>query len=125
MPFGSFVVHAGDFQKGGDHQFVKERGKRGVLIMKTEGTFFREKIYITEVAEVAAASEESVTHFGGAVGWGVVGGVLLGPIGLLAGLLTGGKGKDVTFVCKLKDGRKFMATAPSNVYTELSAVLFK
>ena len=125
MAFGSFVVHAGDFQKGGDHQFLKERGKKGVLIMKTEGKFFREKIYITEVAEVEAASEESVMRFGGAVGWGAVGGVLLGPIGLLAGLLAGGKGKDVTFVCKLKDGRKFMATAPSNVYTELSAVLFK
>jgi hypothetical protein len=44
---------------------------------------------------------------------------------LLAGLLAGGRGKDVTFVCKLKDGRKFLATAPSKTYTELQAVTFK
>ena len=27
-------------------------------------------------------------------------------------------------VCKLKDGRKFLATAPAKVFTELTAVLF-
>src|SRR5690606_36515607 len=106
-----------------DHQFLS--AKPSYLLMKNEGKFLREKIFITEVAELEVASEESVKRIGGTVGWGAVGGVLLGPVGLLAGLLAGGRGKDVTFVCKLKDGRKFMATAPSKVYTELSAVRFK
>ena len=123
MAFGSFKVHAGDFKKGEDHQFLS--AKPSYLLMKNEGKFLREKIFITEVAELEVASEESVKRIGGTVGWGAVGGVLLGPVGLLAGLLAGGRGKDVTFVCKLKDGRKFMATAPSKVYTELSAVRFK
>ncbi|MEX0938748.1 MAG: hypothetical protein WDZ59_12880 [Pirellulales bacterium] len=123
MAFGVFEVHAGDFKKGKDHQYVA--GKPGNLIMKSEGKFFRETIPVTEIAELEAASEESVKRFGGTVGWGAVGGVLLGPVGLLAGLLAGGRGKDVTFICKLKDGRKFMATAPSKVHTALSAVLFK
>lgn len=120
MAFGSFEVHAGDFAKSKDHQFVG-----GKLVMKSPGKFFRETIALSQLAEIAPASEESVKNIGGTVGWGIVGGALLGPVGLLAGLLAGGRGKNVTFVCKLKDGRKFMATAPSKVYTELSAALFK
>jgi hypothetical protein len=123
MAFGQFEIHAGDFKKGKDHQFLA--GKPGYLLMKSEGKFLREKILVTEVAELEAATEESVKRIGGTVGWGAVGGALLGPVGLLAGLLAGGRGKDVTFTCKFKDGRKFMATAPSKVFTELSAVLFK
>ncbi|MDO5506390.1 MAG: hypothetical protein Q4F49_08925 [Pseudoxanthomonas suwonensis] len=122
MAFGTFQVHAGDFKKGSDHQFLS--AKPPYLLMKNEGKFLREKIFLTELSELDVASEESVKRVGGTVGWGVVGGALLGPVGLLAGLLAGGRGKDVTFVCKLRDGRKFMATAPSKVYTELSASLF-
>jgi hypothetical protein len=57
-------------------------------------------------------------------GWGIVGAVLLGPVGLLAGLLAGGRGKDVTFVGVHKDGRKFFATTDSKTYTKISAALF-
>jgi hypothetical protein len=89
------------------------------------GKFFREDIKLSDLAEIEAASEESVKRVGGTVGWGLVGGVVLGPVGLLAGLLAGGRGKDVTFVCKLKDGRKFMATASAKIYTSLSAAVFK
>jgi len=120
VAFGSFKVLAGDFQKGKGHQFVG-----GKLIMKIPGKFFGETISLNQVETVEVASEESVKRIGGTVGWGVAGGILLGPVGLLAGLLAGGRGKDVTFVCKLKDGRKFMATAPSKVFTALSAALFK
>ena len=93
--------------------------------MKRADKFFRETIPVTEVSEVDVASEENVKRMGGTVGWGLAGGVLLGPVGLLAGLLAGGRGKDVTFVCKLKDGRKFMATAQSKIFKELSAAAFK
>ncbi|MBA9034329.1 MULTISPECIES: hypothetical protein [Rhizobium] len=93
--------------------------------MKKPKGFFRESIRIDEVDTVEVASEESVKRLGGTLGWGAVGGLILGPVGLLAGLLAGGRGKDVTFVCKLKDGRKFLATAPSKTYTELQAVTFK
>lgn len=119
MSFGSFEVHAGDFKKGNDHQFLKD-----VFIMKSERRFFREKIPMAQVEELEVASEESVKRLGGAVGWGIAGAALLGPVGLLAGLLGGGKGKNVTFVCRLKDGRKFLGTAKSKVYTEMAAANF-
>jgi len=44
---------------------------------------------------------------------------LLGPAGLLAGLILGAKGKDTTFVCEFKDDRKFLGTASSKVFNEL------
>ena len=120
MAFGSFEVIAGDFEKGNANQFVG-----GKLIMKIPGQFSRETIYVTEISELELASEESVKKIGGTVGWGFVGGALLGPVGLLAGLLAGGRSKEVNFVCKLKDGRKFMAKASSKLYTDLTAALFK
>lgn len=122
MAFGSFEVHAGDFKKGNDHQYLDS--KNGILIMKKEGKFFREEIPASEIEELEVASEENVKRIGGSIGWGVVGGALLGPVGLLAGLIGGGRSKDVTFVCKLKDGRKFMATAPAKVYTQITASIF-
>ncbi|MDQ0504433.1 hypothetical protein [Xanthobacter agilis] len=93
--------------------------------MKKPQGFFREKVNIDQVEDIEVASEESVKRIGGTLGWGVAGAVLLGPVGLLAGLLAGGVGKDVTFICKLKDGRKFLATASSRIFAELQAAMFK
>lgn len=124
MAFGMFEVHAGDFKKGKDHQCLPDAPlRKSKLLMKNEGSFFRESIELLDIAEIDIATEESVIRVGGAIGWGLVGSVLLGPVGLLAGVLAGGKGKDVTFVCKLKDGRKFLATAPSDVYKKMSSHL--
>ena len=120
MAFGGLEVHAGDFEKGNAHKLIG-----GELLMKKPGKFFRETIPLDQLEAVEVASEESVKRIGGTVGWGIAGGLLLGPVGLLAGLLAGGRGKDVTFVCKLKDGRKFMATSSSEVFTALSAASFK
>ncbi|UJF20962.1 hypothetical protein [Shewanella sp. OMA3-2] len=87
--------------------------------MKNEGEFFREKINPSEIERLEEASEESVISIGGAAGWGVAGSVLLGPVGLLAGLILGGKSKDTTFICEFKDGRKFLGTASFKVFNEL------
>ena len=88
------------------------------------GGLFREKIRPSEVQDLELATEESVKRLGGTVGWGAVSAALLGPVGLLAGLLAGGRGKNITFICTLKDGRRFMATAPSKVYKEIVASKF-
>lgn len=93
--------------------------------MKKPKGFFREKVKLADIEAVEVASEEAVIRVGGAIGWGVAGAVLLGPVGLLAGLVAGSRGKAVTFVCKLKDGRKFLASAPSKVFIELQAATFK
>ena len=111
MGLGTINIHAGDFKASNEHQYV-----RGKFIMKNTGSFFREKIASAEVAKLEEASEESVISVGGLAGWGLAGSVLLGPAGLLAGLLLGGKSSDTTFICEFKDGRKFLGTASSKVF---------
>src|SRR3546814_10870207 len=61
-------------------------------------TLFR-SIHKYSIADLEPASEESVKRIGGTLGWGAAGALVLGPVGLLAGLLAGGRGTEVTFVC--------------------------
>lgn len=113
------TVHAGDFLKG-DSQFTF-----GSLVLKTKAhSFLGETIPISQLESVEVASEESVKKVGGTIGWGAAGALVLGPVGLLAGLLLGGKKKEVTFVAKFKDGRKLLATTDSGTFTKLQAAVF-
>jgi hypothetical protein len=117
--FGSFEVHAGDFKAGPGHQYLN-----GQILMRKEGSWLREKIPLARVQEIEVASEESVKKMAGAVGWGLAGAFVLGPVGLLAGVLAGGNRRNVTFICRLADGRAFMATAPHAVYQKFTAATF-
>jgi hypothetical protein len=116
---GRFTVVAGNFKAGNAHQVL-----RGHLIMKSSG-LFREKIPLSQISDLDVASEEAVHRIGGAIALGVAGDVLFGPLGLVAGLLRGGRGKDVTFVCRLNDGRRFLAVAPSNEFSAMKLALTK
>ena len=58
----------------------------------------------------------------GKIGWGLAGAIALGPVGLLAGLLLGGKQKkEVTFVAIIKDARKLLATTDNKTFIKLKA----
>lgn len=119
-------IHAGDFSKG--------KGNISIMLGMVSfsgawqpGDGFAAKINTfsgDDIDEITLATEDSVKKIGGTVGWGAVGALALGPVGLLAGLLLGGKGKDVTFVLKLKDGQKMLATTDSKTYTKLAAMAF-
>lgn len=112
-------IHAGDFLKG-DSFF-----NRDTLRLRTKDhSFLGENIALSQLETVEVASEESVKKIGGTLGWGAAGAVLLGPLGLLAGLMLGGRKKEVTFVAKLKDGRKFMGTTDNTTYTQMQAAIF-
>ena len=113
-------VHAGDFLTTPD-------GKShfgSMTLMTKEHSWMGETIPFTQLEELEVASEESVKKIGGTAGWGTVGFLALGPVGMLAGLLLGGKKTEVTFVAKFKDGRKLMATTDSKTYTKMKAALF-
>lgn len=64
-------------------------------------------------------TEESKTSILGKAGWGAVGAIALGPLGLLAGVLGGGHSKEICVACELDDGRKFIATTSAAEYQEL------
>lgn len=113
------TVHAGDFLKWeGQFSFGS------LTLRKTEHSWIGETIQITQLETVDVASEQSVKKIGGTIDWGAAGALVLGPVGLLAGLLLGGKKKEITFVAKFKDGRKLLATTDSATYTKLLAAVF-
>lgn len=113
-------VLAGDFVEGSNGSFGWDSFELRTKVFD----FNRETIPSKNIETIDIASEENVKRIGGTVGWGITGGVLLGPLGLLAGLLMGGKGKDVVFVTKFKDGRKLLASCDSKTYTKIQASVF-
>lgn len=113
-------LHAGDWGKGqGAYSF----GSFALPIPGSHG-WKNEAVQGSDLQEVSIATEENVKRAGGAVGWGLVGAATLGPVGLLAGLILGGSGKDVTFIAKFKDGRKILATTDAKTYTKIAALVF-
>lgn len=113
---GKIKVHAGDFDT------IDTMGKD--FLVPGKSVWKVNKIPFTDLESVELASEESVKKVGGTVGWGAAGAVILGPVGLLAGLLLGGRKKKVTFVAKFKDGRKLLGTTDSKTFTKLQAAIF-
>ena len=75
----------------------------------------------TELVSVQPASQggmsvAATTATGAAIGW-VVG----GELGLIGGTVIGGLPRQVTFMCTLRDGRRFVAAATPEVYQEFLA----
>lgn len=101
----AFTVLAGDFTSG--------RLGRKKLVLKrklTLGSFLRtlsawEKVPVREIESLQLATEESTKRFGAAAAAGLVGGVLLGGAGLVAGAMAGGNKNTVTFELRRADGR--------------------
>jgi len=81
-------------------------------------------LYEYMVEKVELVTEENKKSLVGAAGWAAAGTLLLGPLGLIAGALIGGNKKEVTFVCYLKEGKKFMAVADIKIYQKLLAYCF-
>lgn len=111
---------AGNFGKGLGHL-----GSRAITLPRPDlGSSKTEQVHFPLIQSIDVATEESVKRAGGTVGWGLAGAALLGPVGLLAGLIAGGRGKDVTFVAVLKDGRRLMATTDATTYKKIVAATF-
>lgn len=114
-------IHAGDFPAG------KCTTNGGIITFPWQwgdGMTGQMLSLIGQVEAVTVATKEEVKRTGGTLGWGLVGSIALGPVGLLAGLLLGGKGKDVTFILLMKDGKKMLATTDAKTFTKIQAHAF-
>lgn len=111
-------VHAGDFSK------INPQYTFGSFLLNEPGKWTASKYTAEDIETLEQASEENVKRVAGTAGWGIAGGALLGSVGLLAGLVAGGRGKDVTFVVKFKDGKKLLGTTDSKTFTKMQAALF-
>jgi len=116
MALGQFAVIAGDFRISNDHQFLANQ-----LLMKKPKGWRAEKIPLDQVSSVEVASEEDTRTVGRTAGWGIAGALVAGPLGAVAGGILGGKKNTVTFICKLKDGRRFVGVMKKKQYQNLAA----
>lgn len=114
-----FKLHAGDW---GDQWAMIERD---CFVFPSQTKLFAsETRRFADLESADVATEESVKRIGGTVGWGAAGALVLGPVGLLAGLLLGGKAKEVTFVGRFRDGKKVLATVDQKTWVRIQAALF-
>jgi len=72
-----------------------------------------------EVESVKILTEEDKKNLSRAAGLGIAGSILLGPVGLVAGVLASGNKKEVTFECQLSNGEKFLAVTDPRIYQKL------
>lgn len=82
-----------------------------------------ERVEKNDIVSLDTATESNVKKVGGALGWGVVGATLLGPVGAIAGIILGGNNKDTTFVAELSEGRKFIGTVSTGEYLKVKSNL--
>lgn len=119
---GKITIHAGDFPKGDASVHF------GIMSLPwSSGDGFTGKTLDlkTELEQVDVATEETVKKIGGTLGWGAVGAIALGPVGLLAGLLLGGRKSEVTFVAIFKGGKKMLGTTDNDTFKKIIAASFK
>lgn len=129
-----FIIHAGDFVPGdGLARFVpkpiffksKPHGWE-IILPKGNGKGslgFGERLSISDFASVEIANEESVKRMSGTIGWGLAGATVFGPVGLLVGLLSGGKKTEVTFFGTLQNGKKMLSTTDLKIFTLMQAAV--
>lgn len=116
---GIIEIHAGDFKVGKNSQFVKDQ-----FYLESNEQILREKIPVLSVKEVKEVSEDNIQSLSKTMGWGVAGSLLLGPVGLVAGLLAGFKStKRITFMCLFDDGRKFLGTTDSKTWNAINIAI--
>ncbi|WP_185982978.1 hypothetical protein [Aureimonas mangrovi] len=84
-----------------------------------------ERIALEEVAEFDVVTEENKASIAGKLGWGALGAIALGPLGLLAGVLGGGNRQERIISVSFKDGRKALLKGTSKEVQILTASTFK
>ena len=111
----SITVLAGDFLQGdGDY-------RDGVFTLRTSlHPWPGLTLPLSRLKSVEVANEDSINNIKQAIGFGVAGAMLLGPIGALAGFMLAGKETEVTFLATLKDGRRLLVAADSSTFEEIS-----
>jgi len=74
---------------------------------------------------VGVASKASTKKVEDAIGLGLAGALMLGPMGAAAGLMLAGEETEVTFWATLKDGRKFLAATDDQTYRRIAGSVAK
>lgn len=99
-------VLAGDWKADSPIAIKKSFLGRPVALLMPKGTFSFETLQLRDVASLDIVTEDNKASIAGKLGWGAAGLVVLGPLGLLAGVLGGGNKRDRIMAISTRDGRK-------------------
>ncbi|UVM48527.1 MULTISPECIES: hypothetical protein [unclassified Pseudomonas] len=80
---------------------------------------------VSEFKDLTVQNTESNKNIKSAIGLGIAGAMLLGPVGAIAGYLLAGNSTEVTFMATLKDGGKLLAATDCDTYRDISAHALK
>ncbi len=109
-------IIAGDFSKD---EVIKIVAGKLAIVPKDGGLFSKVNFINNDIQNVEIITEENKKKFIGTAGWGLVGGLALGPLGLIAGILAGGNKKEFLIACELKNGKKLIAEVDSKIYKSM------
>lgn len=115
---GKIKIHSGDFSVG-------SLNFTGSEFTFHEPGWLNTHLPVSEIIELHLATEENVKKIGGTLISGAVGGVILGPLGLFAGLMVGGNKKESTFIAVFRDGRQMLATADTLDFSKIQAIFLE
>lgn len=106
----------------GDYQGKLLSTTMGIVMLST-GIFIHIKLDKTIIDDYEVMTESSQKSAVSAVGRGLVGGFLLGPVGLLAGLSAKSKGVHIVAI-QFKDGKKSLIEIDEKIYKALITKCF-
>jgi hypothetical protein len=119
------TVHGGDFPERTRLIIEGPAAKLGIPSDDGEGTYRFEELTRETVIELTVVSKDEVRRYGRALGIGAATGLYLGPVaGVVIGAVVSGKRKVTTFILKLSDGRRLLATTDSDTFFKLQGVVF-
>lgn len=112
----NFII-AGDYKDKG----LTYNGKQLALV-----TGFFKKIIIDKstLENYEVITEEHVKSASSGVARGIVGGALLGPVGMLAGVMSAKNKKTYHIVLEFKDGKRSLVEVDKKIYTALMTIMF-
>ena len=74
---------------------------------------------MSRIKQLDELSEDNKVSVLGAAGWGTIGALALGPVGLLGGLVLGGRGKAVVFAVTFDDGKRALIEADQKTWKKI------
>lgn len=118
-------VLGGDWAENSGAAIQKQpfSGKFDALVL-TRGMFQSDKLRKESIVSVDLINEENQKSIAGKLGWGAVGAIALGPLGLLAGVLGGGNKNIMVVAVSFRDGRKVLLQGKSNELMPLIGAAF-
>ncbi|MGO1163287.1 hypothetical protein ACTOV4_15235 [Brucella sp. C7-11G] len=79
----------------------------------------------SEVVSIDLLTEQNSTSVFKKAGWGAVGGLALGPLGMFAGLLGGGNRHEKIVAIEFTDGKRALLQVDTKSYAEIMRLAFK